>query len=54
MPPVNEIVGSLENNIKVADPGELVFLLEKRDQASLVMFRGMSKWVPESHTRWVT
>lgn len=46
MPPVNEVI-NLDDDIKIADPGTEVFILERRPPAALVLHNDLSKWIHE-------
>jgi hypothetical protein len=39
--------GMIENNVRVADQGEKVFVLDELDGALLVNYQGFTKWIPE-------
>lgn len=51
MPPANEITGDLKNNIEIADRGQQVVLLEKIQGAAYVMYKNLTKWIPDT---WIS
>lgn len=53
MPSINDLVGELKSNIRVADQGKTVLILDKREQAVLVGYQGLSKWIHDTGVIYV-
>lgn len=48
MPPVDDVKGFLEENLKIAPKGERVIVIDSDDVSIQVSFRGLQKWIPRS------